>query len=181
MEKINLNQFPIHEEGIKIVSFEIEDGKNIVVEVRKTLPLAEKVEIIQNIVNQYVVAEEYYFNPLKLRTLAQILTIKASTNIEISNEEIEQDIYALHDTLRKTHILEEILAYTDYQEIVNWSYECAEVLCKFRSSFRGFLEEMKDTNDAGNINEQLTSVLTDLKANPEILELLRGVAATTMV
>ena len=178
MEKLNLNQFPVHEEGTKTVLFETEDGNNIIVEVRKTLPLAEKVEIIQNIVNQYVVAEEYYFNPLKLRTLAQILTIKASTNIEISDDE---DIYALHDKLRKTHIFDKILTYTDYQEIVNWSYECAEVLCKFRSSFRGFLEEIKNNRDAENMSEQIASMVGELRDNPELANLLKVISNPAMV
>ena len=174
MEKINLNKFSIVEDEPYVAEFH--SGKEVIkVEVIKSLPLETKVNIIQTIVNQYVVAEEYYFNPLKLRTLAEIKTIQASTNIEIEESEIESNIYDLHDKLKKTGILD-LLVHTDYNEIVNWAYECAEVLCKFRSSFRGFLEEVKDSNKIIDMNNHLVDIAETFKDTPEIRELLQLVA-----
>lgn len=167
-KNLTINDFSLAEDNVKEISF----GENVVL-VQETLPLAEKVAIIQDIVNDYVVAEEYYFNPLKLRTLAEIKTIQASTNIEIKEDDFLDDIYTLHDKLRKSGLLD-LLKFTDYQEIVNWSYECAEVLCKFRSSFRGFLEEMKNNSieDVNGIGEQVNSILETFKDNPDLLKFL---------
>lgn len=171
-KNLTINDFSLAEDNIRDITI----GGNVVL-VQETLPLAEKVAIIQDIVNDYVVAEEYYFNPLKLRTLAEIKTIQASTNIKIDEDDILNDIYTLRDKLRKSGLLD-LLKYTDYQEIVNWSYECAEVLCKFRSSFRGFLEEMNiKTND--NLAEgenQLTSLLTVIKDNPEFMDIMKSLS-----
>lgn len=172
-KNLTINDFSLAEDNVKEISF----GENVVL-VQETLPLAEKVAIIQDIVNDYVVAEEYYFNPLKLRILADIKTIQASTNIKIDEDDILNDVYALHDKLRKSGLLD-LLKFTDYQEIVSWSYECAEVLCKFRSSFRGFLEEMNiKTND--NLLEgenQLTSLLTMVKDNPEFMDMMKSLSS----
>lgn len=172
-KNLTINDFSLAEDNVKEISF----GENVVL-VQETLPLAEKVAIIQDIVNDYVVAEEYYFNPLKLRILAEIKTIQASTNIKIDEDDILNDVYALHDKLRKSGLLD-LLKFTDYQEIVSWSYECAEALCKFRSSFRGFLEEMNiKTND--NLLEgenQLTSLLAMVKDNPEFMDMMKSLSS----
>lgn len=174
-KNLTINDFSLTEDNVKEIPFE----ENVVL-VQETLPLAEKIAIIQDIVNDYVVAEEYYFNPLKLRTLAEIKTIQASTNIKIDEDDILNDVYALHDKLRKSGLLD-LLKFTDYQEIVNWSYECAEVLCKFRSSFRGFLEEMKSNHDAENMSEQIASIVEELKDNPELSNLFKLLGNSVLV
>ena len=169
-KNLTINDFSLAEDNVKEISF----GENVVL-VQETLPLAEKVAIIQDIVNDYVVAEEYYFNPLKLRILAEIKTIQASTNIKIDEDDILNDVYALHDKLRNSGLLD-LLKFTDYQEIVSWSYECAEALCKFRSSFRGFLEEM-NIKAEGNLAEsenQLSALLSVVKDSPELLNMLKS-------
>jgi hypothetical protein len=170
-KNLTINDFSLTEDNVKEIPFE----ENVVL-VQETLPLAEKIAIIQDIVNDYVVAEEYYFNPLKLRTLAEIKTIQASTNIKIDEDDILNDVYALHDKLRKSGLLD-LLKFTDYQEIVNWSYECAEVLCKFRSSFRGFLEEMKSASISSEDDvNSVMSIFEQIKNNPEISSILQAVA-----
>ena len=173
-KNLTINDFSLAEDNIKDITI----GENVVL-VQETLPLAEKIAIIQDIVNDYVVAEEYYFNPLKLRTLAEIKTIQASTNIKIDEDDILNDVYALHDKLRKSGLLD-LLKFTDYQEIVNWSYECAEVLCKYRSSFRGFLEETKSTEGIEELSSSILSMANELEGS-DFMNAMKSIASNVVV
>lgn len=142
----------------------------VVVTVKERLSMEEKVAIIEDIVVACAYSDDTYFNPLKLKVLATLKTLEASTDIDIMS--FEGDVYALYDILNNAGVLDEILPLTDYQEIINWSYESAEALIKHRNSLIGVVNEIKNKFDTEEIIGAFQSALKEAKDSPEVQDLL---------
>ena len=84
----------------------------------------------------------------------------------------EGDVYALYDILNNAGVLDEILPLTDYQEIINWSYESAEALIKYKNSLIGLVNEIKNKFNTEEIIGAFQSALKEAKDSPEVQELL---------
>lgn len=149
----------------------IELVKGLDATVRRTLSLEEKVAMIEEIVVACSYGTEPYFNPLKLKTLTALKVLDASTDIEVFGDENE-NIYELYDALNKAEVMNKILPYTDYQEIVNWAYESSEALIKYNNSFLGAFDGFKEKFDSDEMQKDLMGILEEIKNNPEVKELL---------
>lgn len=172
MEKNIVMTLPKDFNKVKEVEITLANGIDVTVEVIEVLPMQDKVKVIEEIVNACVLNKFNYFNPLFLRTLAQVKTIEACTNIECN----VKDLYGFHDILRVNGILDKILPMTDYQEIVNWSYECAESLCKYKNSFVGMMQGMEASKDAEEMMKQITEMAEQIKTDPEIKQFMDEVS-----
>ena len=142
----------------------------VVVTVKEKLSMEEKVAIIEDIVVACAYSDDTYFNPLKLKVLATLKTLEASTNIDIMS--FDGDVYALYDILNNAGVIDDVLPLTDYQEIINWSYESAEALIKHRNSLIGVIDEIKNKFDTEEIISAFQSALNEAKNSPEIQDLL---------
>lgn len=149
----------------------IELAKGVDATVRRTLPLEEKVAMIEDIVVACSYGTEPYFNPLKLKTLTALKVLDASTDIEVFGDGNE-NIYELYDALNKAEVMNKILPYTDYQEIVNWAYESSEALIKYNNSFLGAFDGFKEKFDSEDMQNELKGILEEIKNNPEVKDLL---------
>lgn len=172
MEKTVTMTLPKNFNEPKKVEITLVDGMPVEIEVIETLPMQEKVKVIEEIVNACVLNQFNYFNPLFLRTLAQVKTIEACTNIICDTN----DLYGFHDILRANGILDIILPMTDYQEIVNWSYECAESLCKYKNSFVGMLQGMSSSKETEEMISQLNELAQSVKEDADIKQFMEEVA-----
>ena len=150
------------------VTVTLENG--VVVTVKEKLSMEEKVAIIEDIVVACAYSDDTYFNPLKLKVLATLKTLEASTNIDIMN--FDGDVYALYDILNNAGVIDDVLPLTDYQEIINWSYESAEALIKHRNSLIGVIDEIKNKFDTEEIISAFQSALNEAKNSPEVQDLL---------
>lgn len=150
------------------ITVTLENG--VVVTVKERLSMEEKVAIIEEIVLACVYADDSYFNPLRLKVLAALKTLEVSTDIDIMS--FDGDVYALYDILNNAGVLDNVLPLTDYQEIINWSYESAEALIRHRNSFIGVIDEIKSKLNAEEILGAFQSALNEAKDSPEVQELL---------
>lgn len=150
------------------ITVTLENG--VVVTVKEKLSMEEKVAIIEDIVVACAYSDDTYFNPLKLKVLATLKTLEASTNIDIMN--FDGDVYALYDILNNAGVIDDVLPLTDYQEIINWSYESAEALIKHRNSLIGVIDEIKNKFDTEEIISAFQSALNEAKNSPEVQDLL---------
>ena len=172
MEKTITMTLPKDFNDPKKVEMTLVNGAPVEIEVIETLPMQEKVKVIEEIVNACVLNQFNYFNPLFLRTLAQVKTIEACTNIICDTN----DLYGFHDILRANGILDTILPMTDYQEIVNWSYECSESHCKHKNSFIGTLQGMSASKETEEMVAQLTELAQSVKEDTDIKQFMEEVA-----
>ena len=140
----------------------------VIVTVKEKLSMEEKVAIIEDIVVACAYSDDTYFNPLKLKVLATLKTLEASTDIDIMS--FEGDVYMLYDILNNVGVLDEVLPLTDYQEIINWSYESAEALIKYKNSIFGVLDEMMQRTEN---TENIEDLLNEIKSSPEVQDLLK--------
>ena len=145
--------------------------ENTTIRVRTRLTLVEKVSLIEELVKACSYDFEPYLNPLKLKILTAIKVLEMSTDIAIIVTG-EEDIYEVYDILKAAGIINEILPYTDYQEIVNWAYESAESFKNYQNSLIGIFDEIKGKFDAQELQELVSTFVTELKENPELESLL---------
>ena len=105
-------------------------------------------------------------------------TIDVSTNINCDYT----DLYEFYEILKLNGIFKEILPLTEYQEILNWSYECAESLCTYKNSFIGFIQstsaDQKNAEQAGEMLKQLLESAQTIKNDPEIKKFMAEVIPT---
>lgn len=172
MEKNIVMTLPKDFNEPKKVDITLANGAKVTVEVIEVLPMEDKVKVIEEITNVCVLNQFNYFNPLFLRTLTQIKTIEACTNIICDTK----DLYGFHDILRANGILDKILPMTDYQEILNWSYECSESLCKYKNSFAGILQGMEAQKNNEKLMNEFLEVANTVKNDPEIKQFMEEVS-----
>ena len=169
-KKITLNHIAeIAAENSNEIKIRLAEGLEATV--RKTLPLDEKVKLIEEIVVACSYGTEPYFNPLKLKTLAALKVLDASTDIEVFGDD-SKDIYELYDIFNDSEVIGGILPYTDYQEIVNWAYESTEALIKYNNSFLGVLNGFNNSVDSNEMQNDLMKLLEEVKNNPDVQEVL---------
>ena len=89
------------------------------------------------------------------------------------NGDETKDIYELYDFLNETEVINKVLPYTDYQEIVNWAYESSEALIKYNNSFLGIFDGFKQQFDnSEDMQNELKGILEEIKNSPEVKDIL---------
>ena len=145
--------------------------ENTTIRVRTRLTLVEKVSLIEELVKACSYDFEPYLNPLKLKILTAIKVLEMSTDIAIIVTG-EEDIYEVYDILKAAGIINEILPYTDYQEIVNWAYESAESFKNYQNSLVGIFDEIKNKFNEDELKNLVSVFVDEMKDNPELKALL---------
>ena len=77
------------------------------IEVKNYLPIKEKIELVENIVNKSV-DENGYYNPIKIYVNTIIEVINSYTNISFTEKQ-KEDIEKLYDLLVSSGFLEKLL------------------------------------------------------------------------
>lgn len=174
MENIKLFDLALEPKEPKVVTLNVLNGESIEIEIRK-MSTQERINLVQDIVNSCVLGDNnYFYNPYKLTIITKVKLIKAITNIEITDEDIENDIYKVYDALENMGMFEyNILDDLGFHDVFYDAENCVIAIYKFRSSFRGFLQEMQDGRKLEEMNGELTDIIDNFKNSPEIMELLQ--------
>ena len=172
MENIKLLDLTTESAENSIITIEVSEDKTFDVEIRE-ISTEEKAQIMQEVVNMCVSGEDFY-NPFKLEIILKVKLAQYVTNIEISDEDIINDIYKTYDILNSVGIFDdEILGMIGYYDMVSEADNCAREICNFRNSFRGILYELKDGSKVNDLNDQLVDIVNSFKESPEILQLFQ--------
>ena len=134
------------------------------VEVRNRIPQEEKIALMQTIINACA-EEEGFFNPLKLNIITMVETVKAYTNIDCEDYE---DVYYLYDVLKSNNIFDDILPLTEFNDVINWSYECAETITKYTNSARGILNALQQNKGSDSLVNDFQTIINNAKTDPEL-------------
>ena len=144
------------------------------VEVKKTLPIKQKIELIENIVNQ-VVNDSKFYNPVKEDVYTVLEVVYAYTNINFTDK-LKEDEYKLYDLLTTPGgVWEKVLEAIDVAEMLdieNYTTRCIQSIYTFQNSAVGVLETV--SRDYSNLNLD-TQKLRDNLANRENVEFLQEV------
>lgn len=143
------------------------------VEVRKYLPLEDKVEMISRIVNQSV-DDNGFYNPLRVNLYLTLEVVYAYTNLSFTEKQKENP-FKLYDALVSSGFVTNLMAMmneTELDEVRNFTYEVIENIYQFKNSALGILETI--STDYSNLDLNASEIQQKL-ADPENLELLKGV------
>lgn len=150
------------------------DGEDEVwYEVRHYLPLKEKIEMIERIINQSV-DDNGFYNPMRVKLYMVLEIMYAYTNLSFSAK-MKEDPYKLYDLVVSTGIFTDVVSSIrekDWSEIQENVWAIIDNIYKYNNSAMGILEHI-NTNysdlglDALKIKEDLS--------DPENLGLLRDI------
>ena len=88
-------------------SYNNKNNEPIVFEVKTYLPLKDKIELVQNVVNQSI-DENGFYNPMRVDLFLTLEFIYAYTNLSFTDK-MKEDPFKLYDLLVSTDIINEVI------------------------------------------------------------------------
>lgn len=143
------------------------------IEVRKYLPLEEKVEMISRIVNQSI-DENGFYNPLKVNMYMTLEVVFTYTNLSFTEKQ-KENLFKLYDAIVSSGLATSIMSVmceTELDEVRNFTYEVIDNIYKFKNSMLGILETI--SSDYSNLDLDATALQQKI-ADPENLTLLKDI------
>lgn len=150
-------------------------GEEVYYEVKRYLPLKDKLELVSRIINQSV-DDNGFYNPMRVKLYMCLETVYAYTNLSFT-EKMKEDPFKLYDILVSTGIFTDIvdcIRERDWQEIKECTWQTIENIYKYRNSVMGILDTVKA--DYSTLNFDATEIQQKL-ADPENMALLKDVLA----
>lgn len=145
------------------------------VEVRKYLPLEDKVEMISRIVNQSV-DDNGFYNPLRVNLYLTLEVVYAYTNLSFTEKQKENP-FKLYDSLVSSGFVTNLMAMmneTELDEVRNFTYEVIDNIYHYRNSAMGILNFIAaDYSTLDMSAEEIQKKLSD----PENLKIVKDVVA----
>ncbi len=145
----------------------------IAIEVKRYLPIQDKLTIIGNAIN--MAADENRFpNWMKIEMCLSLEMVYAYTNLTFTDKQ-KEDPAKLYDMIYSSGLLENIMnniARNDIEALKNGAKQIAEAMYAQMNSLYGIMENI--TSDYANVDMNATNIQEKL-ANPENLTLLKNV------
>lgn len=144
---------------------------DITLEIRNYLPIDEKSEFIQFIVNHALDQTTGCFSPVRVEVYFSIAVCKWYANIAFTDKQMA-DISKTYDLLEENGVIDEIMSYIPKDEIEfmrDLANDTIDDIARYNSSAAGIIEAM--TANAGGLDTQITEILNKIK-NEENLETL---------
>ena len=148
-------------------------GEEIVYEVRKYLPLNEKLELVSRIINQSI-DDNGFYNPMRVKLYMVLEIVYAYTNLSFT-EKMKEDPFKLYDILVSTGIFTDaidVIREKDWKEIQENVWTTIKNIYDYRNSLMGIMEAV--SADYSQLNLDATEIKNKL-ADKDNLELLRDV------
>ena len=143
--------------------------------VEQYLPLSQKLDLIQTVIELSGDGEEGFFNIVKLKTFYAIEMLKAYTNISLTEKQ-QEDPAKLYDAIVMNGIWEgviESIPQEERDEVWNVILTLAREVTEYNHSALGILKTIT-SSDYENLNLEADSIREKI-ANPENLKLLKAI------
>ena len=150
------------------------NNQKIIVE--QYLPLSQKLDLIQTVIELSGSGEEGFFNIVKLKTFYTIEMLKAYTNISLTEKQ-QEDPAKLYDAIVMNGIWEgviESIPQEERDEIWGNILTLAREVTEYNHSALGILKAI--TTDYDNMNLDIEAINKEIN-NPKTLELLKDVVS----
>ena len=148
-------------------------GEDIFYEVKHYLPIADKMDLVSNIINKSV-DDNGFYNPMRVKIFMVLEIVYAYTNLSFT-EKMKEDPFKLYDILVSTGIFTDVvnvIREKDWTEIQNSVWSTIKNIYDYRNSVLGILESVKE--DYSSVSMDAAEIQANL-ANPENVQLLRDV------
>lgn len=143
------------------------------IEVKQYLPIAEKLNLIQNVLNNSA-DDNNFANPVKVDILSHLEIIYAYTNLTFTDKQ-KGDPAKLYDLLDTNGVITSVIAAMDeleYNHLIQDISDTIDSYYKYKNSALGIMEVIG--SDYSNLELDATK-LQSLMADPKSLELLKGI------
>lgn len=171
MAKVPFSKF----NKIKTLPPKTVDFMNEKIIVAQYLPLEEKLNLIQTVIELSGNGEEGFFNIVKLRTYYTIEMIKAYTNISFTEKQ-QEDVTKLYDAIILNNLWSEVekaIPDTELEDIWRNLMDLAREVTNYNHSALGILKTV--TTDYENLNFDADNIRKKL-SDPNNLDLLKAIA-----
>lgn len=146
---------------------------DIEVEVLQYLPINDKLALIAAVLNGSA-DQNHFANPVKIEVVGTIEIIKAYTNLNFTEKQLE-DIPKLFDLMEENEIIDKIIMNIpkeEYDFVIRGINEVIEAYYKYANSIYGILDTI--SQDYSNLELDAQKIQKEI-GNPENLELLKEV------
>ncbi len=169
MAKVAFNKL-----GLKIdTSINNLQWEDVSIEVKKYLPIEEKIELVANVVNNSS-DDNGYYNPIKVKIFLALEIMYHYTNINFTDKMKETPL-KLYDQLTSSKLYNAVIELIDeneFMDIVESVQETIESVYSYKNSVMGILDTV--SSDYSNLNFDAAKIQKML-GDPENLGLLREV------
>ena len=157
----------------KIDKVQIVTINGLEIEVKQYLPVAEKLELIANVLNNSA-DDNNFANPVKTYVLSHLEIIYAYTNLSFTDKQ-KEDPAKLYDILETNGIIDSIilaLPPSEYDNLIEDITSTIDAYYKYKNSALGILEAA--TTDYKNLDLEASDIQKKI-ADPDNLTLLKDV------
>lgn len=148
-------------------------GEKIYYEVKRYLPVEEKLEMITKIINQSV-DDNGFYNPMKVQIFTVLEVTYAYTNLSFTAKQ-KENVFKLYDQLVSTGIFIDIkncIQGTEWQEVENTIIKTIDNVYKYKNSALGVIEAI--STDYSAVNMDLEAIQQKLE-DPNALGLIKEI------
>ena len=157
----------------KIDKVQVVTINGLEVEVKQYLPVAEKLELIANVLNNSA-DDNNFANPVKTYVLSHLEIIYAYTNLSFTDKQ-KEDPAKLYDILETNGIIDSIILAmppSEYDNLIEDITSTIDAYYKYKNSALGILEAA--TTDYKNLDLEASDIKKQI-ADPDNLTLLKDV------
>lgn len=157
----------------KIDKVQVVTINGLEIEVKQYLPVAEKLELIANVLNNSA-DDNNFANPVKTYVLSHLEIIYAYTNLSFTDKQ-KEDPAKLYDILETNGIIDSIILAippSEYDNLIEDITSTINAYYKYKNSALGILEAA--TTDYKNLDLEASDIQKKI-ADPDNLTLLKDV------
>lgn len=143
------------------------------IEVKKYLPVNEKLELISRVVNQSG-DENTFLNPIKLSIYLTVEMIEAYTNINFTEKQ-KEDVCKLYDLMVGNGFVRQVMnciPEAEYYELESGATQIAKEIYNYKNSAAGIIETI--TTDYHGLTYDSQEIRDNIQ-NPENLALVKDI------
>lgn len=144
------------------------------IEVKKYLPINNKLILISNVINSAVDQDATFKNPVKTEVFGSLEILYNYTNLSFTDKQ-KEDPSKLYDLLEENGVIEAVVAAipeTEYNFIIDGIDASMDAFYQYQNSVMGILDRV--SADYSNLDMDATELQKKM-ADPQNLELLKSV------
>ena len=160
----------------KIDKVQVVTINGLEVEVKQYLPVAEKLELIANVLNNSA-DDNNFANPVKTYVLSHLEIIYAYTNIKFTDKQLE-DEGKLFDLMEENELINLIFSAIPEDEtdfIMDSCETAAEAIYTYNNSAVGILENIK--NNADRLGIDMNTIKQEVE-DPAVMQYVKNLIET---
>lgn len=172
---INFSDLNKITEDLPVITYNLDE--ETVVEIKQYLPIIDKINLISRVIECAGNDEEGFFNIIKLDVFYQFEMIRTYTNIEFTDEELN-DIPTVYDIIQRNNLNKIIEEIPESERKYIWDniLELAREITNYNHSALGILKTLQKSKD--NLDLDVNAIMGQLN-DPNALTTLKDILGLT--